>query len=132
MARALELLLLDLLLDEEGGAGDGGGRAADGDDAVARARRERALLRDLDVGARHLLDLHQRAPAGAEYSSDDDLRDLHVLGVLALLGGRGALAERQQRRREPAAQRDGRHRRCGPKLHCNLRETLQRAAPRAA
>lgn len=65
MARALELLLLDLLLDEVLRVADGGLRAADGDDAVARARRERALLRDLDVRARHLLDLHEAAPAGA-------------------------------------------------------------------
>lgn len=65
MARALELLLLDLLLDEVVRVADGGLRARDGDDAVARAGRERALLGDLDVGARHLLDLHQAAPAGA-------------------------------------------------------------------
>lgn len=65
VASALELLLLDLLLDEVLRAGDGGGRARDGDDAVARARRERALLRDLDVRAGHLLDLHQAPPAGA-------------------------------------------------------------------
>lgn len=63
VARALELLLLDLLVDEVLRVADGGGGAADGDDAVARAGRERALLADLDVGARHLLDLHQAAPA---------------------------------------------------------------------
>lgn len=72
MARALELLLLDLLLDEVLRAGDGGGRARDGDDAVARAGRERALLRDLDVRARHLLDLHQAAPAGA-WNPDEEI-----------------------------------------------------------
>lgn len=65
MARALEFLLLDLLLDEVLRVADGRGRARDGHDAVAGAGRERALLRDLDVGARHLLDLHQAAPAGA-------------------------------------------------------------------
>lgn len=65
VARALELLLLDLLLDEVLRVGDGGGRARDGHDAVARAGRERALLGDLDVGARHLLDLYQASPAGA-------------------------------------------------------------------
>lgn len=63
VARALEFLLLYLLLDEESRVADGGLGAADGDDAVARARRERSLLGDLDVGARHLLDLHQAAPA---------------------------------------------------------------------
>lgn len=57
MAGALQLLLLDLLLDEVVSVADGGGAAGDGDDAVARAGRERTLLRDLDVGARHLLDL---------------------------------------------------------------------------
>lgn len=51
VARALELLLLDLLLDEVLRVADGRGRARDGDDAVARAGRERALLRDLDVSA---------------------------------------------------------------------------------
>lgn len=65
MARALELLLLDLLLDEVLSGGDGGGGAADGDDPVAGARGERPLLRDLDVGARHLLDFHQTATTWA-------------------------------------------------------------------
>lgn len=65
MAGALQLLLLDLLLDEVLGRRDGGWGAADGDDAVARARRERALLGDLYVGARHLLDFHQAAAAGS-------------------------------------------------------------------
>lgn len=64
VAGALELLLLDLLLDEVLRGGDGGGAAADGDDAIASAWRERALLRDLDVGARHLLDFHQASSAG--------------------------------------------------------------------
>lgn len=64
MARTLELFLLYLLLDEVLCGGDGGGRAADGDDSVAGAGRERALLGDLDVGAGHLLDLHQAAAAG--------------------------------------------------------------------
>lgn len=64
MAGALEFLLLDLLFDEVLRGRDGGAAAADGHDAVARARRERALLRDLDVGARHLLDFHQAPPAG--------------------------------------------------------------------
>lgn len=66
-----------------------------------------------------------------KYSSDDDLRDLHVLGILpSRVGRRGALAERQQawlREALHAArrERDGRDRRCGPKrLECNLRETL--------
>jgi hypothetical protein len=63
VARALQFLLLYLLFDEVVRAGDGRVRAGDGDDAVARAGRERALLRDLDVGARHLLDLHQAAAA---------------------------------------------------------------------
>lgn len=65
VARALELLLLDLLLDEVLRVADGGGRARDGDDAVARARREGALLRYLDVSTRHLLDLYKAATAGA-------------------------------------------------------------------
>lgn len=64
MAGALQLLLLDLLLDEVLRRRDGRDAAADGHDAVARARGEGALLRDLDVGARHLLDLHQASPAG--------------------------------------------------------------------
>lgn len=57
MASALELLFLDLLLDEVVRVADGCGRAGDGDNPVARARRERTFLRDLDVSARHLLDL---------------------------------------------------------------------------
>lgn len=64
MAGALEFLLLDLLLDQVLRGGNGGGAAADGHDAVACARRERALLRDLDVGTRHLLDFHQASSAG--------------------------------------------------------------------
>lgn len=60
---ALQLLLLDLLVDEVVGVGDRVRGARDGDDAVARARRERALLADLDVGAGHLLDLDEAASA---------------------------------------------------------------------
>lgn len=64
MARALHLLLLDLLLDEVLRVADGGRGAGDGDDAVAGARGERALLRYLYVRAGHLLDLDEAAPAG--------------------------------------------------------------------
>lgn len=63
VAGPLELLLLYFLVDEVLRGADGVGGAADGHDAVAGARRERALLGDLDVGARHLLDFHQATAA---------------------------------------------------------------------
>lgn len=65
VTRALELLLLYLLLDEVVRVADGGMRARDGHDAVPGARGEGALLRDLDVGAGHLLDFHQTPSARA-------------------------------------------------------------------
>lgn len=65
VARALQLLLLDLLLDEVLRVADGGGRAGDGHDAIARARGESTLLGDLDVRAGHLLDLDEAAASWA-------------------------------------------------------------------
>lgn len=64
VAGPFQLLLLDLLLDEVLRVADRGLRAGDGDDPVAGAGREGALLGDLDVGAGHLLDLDQAPAAG--------------------------------------------------------------------
>lgn len=64
LAGPFRLLLLDPLLDQIVGHVDGVGRPGDGDDAVPGARREDALLRDLDVGTGQVLDLDQTAPGG--------------------------------------------------------------------
>lgn len=89
MAGALEFLLLDLLLNEVLCGGDGGAVAADGYNAVARARRESALLRDLDVGARHLLDFHQASSAG---TCMDDIGMLYHCALLREVVFLGTLA----------------------------------------
>lgn len=83
MAGALQLFLLDLLLNEVLRGGDGRCAAADGDDAVASARRESALLRDLDVGARHLLDLHQASSARTCDGRHWDVLSLCILPEVA-------------------------------------------------
>lgn len=64
LAGPLRLLLLDALLDQVVGDVDRVRAARDGHDAVARARREDALLADLDVRAGQVLDLDQAAAGG--------------------------------------------------------------------
>lgn len=64
VARPLHLLLGDTLLDVVVCVSDGCWHTAYGDDTVTRARREGALLADLDAGSRQLLDLYQVAPPG--------------------------------------------------------------------
>lgn len=65
LARTLRLLLLDLLVDQVVRHCDGVRLAGDGDNAIPGARREFALLRDVDVGTRQLLDLHKTSATGS-------------------------------------------------------------------
>ena len=55
---ALLLFLLDALLDEILGGVDAGGIAGNGDHAITRPGSVTALLGNLHVGARVLLDFH--------------------------------------------------------------------------
>lgn len=64
LAGPFRLLLLDPLLDQIVSDVDGIRGPGDGDDAVPGARREDALLRDLDVGTGQVLDLDQTATGG--------------------------------------------------------------------
>lgn len=68
LAGPFRFLLLDSLLDQVVGNVDGVRRTGDGDDAIPGARREDALLGDLDVRARQVLDLDQ-ATAGGTWGS---------------------------------------------------------------
>lgn len=64
LAGPFRFLLLDSLLDQVVGNVDGVRRTGDGDDAIPGARREDALLGDLDVRARQVLDLDQATAGG--------------------------------------------------------------------
>lgn len=64
LAGPFRFLLLDSLLDQVVGNVDGVRRTGDGDDAIPGARREDALLGDLDVRTGQVLDLDQATAGG--------------------------------------------------------------------